>query len=244
MSEPPFHAGKRALALAGLLMLSGCGVLESARHALSGAGKAPKFEKATRVLLSSDAQGTTYRMTVVSRAFTKWLDADMAMYRDLEYSCRDGGSYQVISETPVGLEGGMAAFEQKHPPGTTFTRVIRCSPAPVFESLLEAGTERAEAEKRVRESLGAPPTLDPDGRILRVVTYSDRIRKQQAFESAVGSIVARRMRECPGGVVVAGLALATHPQPEGRFSAFPRASYLAVGVDAPCQAADTAAVAP
>ena len=233
-----------AFALGGALFLPGCGDVESARQALSDLGHGSKFDTATREQLSSDAKGTTIRMQIVSTSAASWMDADRAMYGELAYHCRDGAPYSHVSESPVGFDGGAEALEREHPAGTTFTRVITCEPPPPFEFALEEGTTVTQAEAMVWERIGAKPTVEPDRRMVRLVRFNDRNRKYPAMASVLGQAMSLRMAQCPEGLLIERLIVAAHPQPPESDRPSIQGSYLVLGVDAPCQAADTAGLAP
>lgn len=234
----------QCLGLAGLLVLAGCGAMDAAQEALAPASAASKFGTATRERLSAEGQGTTLRMMISATAPASWLQADEAMYRQLDYQCRDGASHSIISESPQSVAGGKAVSDKVHPAGTTFIRVIRCSPPPDFEFAVASGTPRADAEKQVRARLGQEATDERDGRFITVVPFNSRNRKYPAIAAALGKHLAARMTQCPGGLRVERMVIAAHPQPESSFRRALDPSYVVLGVDAPCQAADTAAVAP
>ena len=232
------------LALTALALLPGCKGGDSTSLALNELMGAKSFATATREELSGNEYGTRVRLQIVSTAPASWMDADRAMFEDLAYQCRDGASYSPESESPMGFGGGMAAMELRHPAGTTFTRVVTCSAPPRFEFALAEGTSETEAMAQVWAKLGSAPTVDPGPLTVRVVTYNDRNRKYPAIATAVGHALAGRMTQCPNGMRVNRLIVAAHPTPADTGQPSLHSSYVVLGVDAPCQDADTAAVAP
>lgn len=235
----PLHPGRAAAALLALGMtLGGCSEIEKEKHALMhsvGAG----FGDATREELSSDAKGTTVRMTVESRVPANWLAATGALSAKLAYHCRDGAGFSYVSQSPVGLDGGMEAFELEHPAGTLFEQVIRCSPPPPYEFALPAGTLREDALEQVRGMLQGEGDWDYGRFMVQAVAFHDKNPKYPAIASVLGSLIGERMRQCPQGFIINRIVVAAHPRPEETGQPSLHASYAVIGMETACQPSGT-----
>jgi hypothetical protein len=203
-----------------------------------------KFGTATREELKTDADGTTVRMMIQSKAEADWLEADFAMWKDLRHSCRDGESHIVVKESPslTFTEAGVP-INAKHAAGTTFTRVVQCAPPPPYEFALPAGTTRQAAQEQVHAILHGQDLPDLARHTVVVQGFNDNQLKYHATAAMLGYLMDRRMRDCPAGFTVNRLILAAHPRPEDEGPRSLNNSYVVLGLDAPCvDAPVTAAV--
>jgi hypothetical protein len=228
----------RSVAVAACLaLLSGCEVIERALESAAANAPTIKFGTATREQLSSDERGTTLRLMIESRVAASWLDADMAMFHDLKYQCRHGEPHVVVSQTPADTPE--MSYRTVHPAGTTFTRIVRCSPPPPYEFTFDPGLTENEAMAVMRERLGPLEGVDTGKHQLTKVAFNERLRKYPAIAQTLGFMVAYRMRACPGGVNLDRVLVGAYPDDDpGKLGRWQN-SHVMLAMDAPCRDSDS-----
>lgn len=240
------HLNRRLIPLLVVVPLTGCDIAkdlpltpEEMRQAAS------PFGMATRELVEDTGDGKVYRVMVESRRAASWVQAGTAMWEAERRVCPDGERYQYLTQEPA-KGNSPEDVNREHPPGTLFTRTLRCAPKPPYEFEFESPVTVDEAYGRmVRRLLDAAPDTTGKHVVLPIAPSRD-LPKYRAIENLYGTSLHLNLSRCPSGVKVSHPQIGMYPPdtvPPGPKHIVGYAGFVIECVDA-AEAAAAAAPAP